>query len=78
MLGKRPRQPRDPDQPGVGGDEQDRRREDAHVIPQHMGRARAQAQVLDDPQDRVVLKSMRRRLSQQRVRVDAVPDDGQR
>ena len=32
VLGQRPRQPRDADQPGVGGDEQDRRREHADVV----------------------------------------------
>ena len=34
VLGERPRQPRDPDQPRVGGDEQDRRRQDADVVAQ--------------------------------------------
>ena len=45
-------QPRDADDAGVGGDEQDRRGEDADVdLPRRL--QRAEVQVLDDPQHRV-------------------------
>ena len=43
----------DPDQAGVGGDQQDHGGEDADVDAQCFGRAGAEAEVLDDAEDRV-------------------------
>ena len=45
-------EPRDADDPGVGGDEQDRRREQADVDLARVLK-RAEVQVLDDPEHRI-------------------------
>ena len=44
----------DADQAGVGRDQQDHRGEDADVVAQRFGEAGAEAEVLDDAEDRVV------------------------
>ena len=53
-MAHREGQPRDADQSSVGGDQQDHRRQDPDVDPHRLGEARAEPQVLDDPQHRVV------------------------
>ncbi len=54
VLAHRVGQPRDPDQAGVGGDQEDHRGEDADVNAKDVGEPGAEAEVLDDPEDRVV------------------------
>ena len=54
VLAHRVGEARDPDQPGVGRDQQDHRGEHADVVAQDVGEARAEPEVLDDPEHRVV------------------------
>ena len=55
MLGQRPRQPRDPDQPCVRGDDQDRRRQHADVVAERVLKARPERQRGDDAEHGVGL-----------------------
>ena len=54
VLAHRVGEPRDPDQPRVGRDQQDHRGEHPDVVAEHVGEARAEPEVLDDPEHRVV------------------------
>ena len=54
VLAHRVGEPGDADQAGVGRDQQDHRGEDADVEAQRVGQAGAEAEVLDDAEDRVV------------------------
>ena len=53
VLAHREGQPRDADHPRVGRDHEDHRGEDADVDAQDVGEPGAEAEVLDDPEDRV-------------------------
>ncbi len=54
VLAHRVGEPREPDQRGVGGDQQDHGGEDPDVDPEHLRQPDAEADVLDDPEHRVV------------------------
>ena len=68
-------QPRHPDDPGVGRDDQDRRREDRDVVPEAALDRRREADVLDEAGDRVVREpagQIRRRVTDLQILVRAV------
>ena len=54
VLPHRVGEPRDADQAGVGRDQEDHRGQDPDVEAEEFGQPRAQAEVLDDAEDRVV------------------------
>ena len=54
VLAHREGEPRDPDQPGVGRDDEDHRRQHADVVAQDVREAPAEPEVLDDPEHGVV------------------------
>ena len=60
----RVRDPRRADHAGVRGDEEDRRGEDADVDLRDRQHGAVQAEVLDEPEHRVVLEAVRRRLAE--------------
>ena len=70
VLGQRPRQAADADQPGVGGDEEDRRGQDADVCAHEVQQPAAEAEGRDDAEDGIV-----RVLAAER---GGAVDDGQR
>ena len=76
VLAHREGEPRDADQPGVGGDQQDHRGEDADVDAQDVGEPGAEAEVLDDPEHRVVRRtwSPARSCSRRAVGVTGIAD----
>ena len=53
VVAHREGQPRDADHPGVGGDHEDHRCEDADVDAKDVGDAGTEAEVLDDPEHRI-------------------------